>query len=116
MKIHIQSPRQRLLDSGIVLWVNPKPPVDKLDLILETLSKQGEVKQETEDIRSKAYLNKSEVARLLGVSEKSVDAMRKKAILPKPKNIPLSDAPRGTRGKKLLRWKTQEVIEWIDDY
>lgn len=116
MKILIQSPRQRLLDSGIVLWANPKPPVDKLDLILETLSKQGEVKKETGDIRSKAYLNKAEVAQLLGISEKSVDRMRHKAILPAPKNIPLSDSPRGTRGKKLLRWKTQEVIDWIDAY
>lgn len=112
MEIRIQTPCQKLADSGIILWANPKPQPDKLGMILERL----EARQATEDICSKAYLTKTEVAQLLGISEKSVDRMRHKAILPAPKNIPLSDSPRGTRGKKLIRWKTQEVIDWIDAY
>lgn len=104
--------RQKLAESGVILWANPQPQPDQYSMILEKL----ESLQLTEDISSKAYLNKTEVAQLLGISEKSVDKMRHKAILPAPKIIPLSDAPRGTRGKKLLRWKTQEVIDWVDAY
>lgn len=62
------------------------------------------------------YLDKQGVADLLGLSTKSIDNMRKKAILPEPKNIPLNDIPEGAKGRKVLRWRTQEVIEWVDQY
>lgn len=78
----------------------------KFDLFL----KKAQGKQKLID---KCYLTKSEVAELLGVSEKSVDAMRRKAILPEPKKIPLSD---NTKGRTLLRWKAKEVMDYIDQY
>lgn len=66
--------------------------------------------------KNSTYLDKKGVAALLGVSTKTVERMDKKAILPAPKNIPLSDLDRGTRGRKLLRWRKKEVIEFIDSY
>lgn len=106
----------------------PLSPLSQAQARLELDQKRPKISDEDRDLlqsikdhlkkssQDKIYLNKDEVADLLGVSKRSVDQMRRKAIIPEPKNIPLSDTPKGTKGRKVLRWKTQEVIDWIDSY
>lgn len=107
MKIRIQSPRQRLLDSGIVLWVNPKPPVDKLDLILEKL----EAQEKAQNLQAKSYLTKSELAEVLNLSTRTIDRLVSKCVLPSP--ITISD---GGKTKKILRWKRDETLRQYEQY
>lgn len=65
--------------------------------------------------RDDVYIDKKGVSKLLGVSIRTVDRMRKEGIIPKPKTIPLGSGTNG-RGRKILRWKREEVVDFIDQY
>ena len=109
--------REDMSKSGIHMWFPPVPKEDRNRVIIEKLDQI--VLHQTKNhapLSEKIYLDKKEVAELLGLSVKSVDNMRKKAILPEPKKLPLSDADKRSGGRTTLRWKTQEVIDWIDAY
>lgn len=61
------------------------------------------------------YLTKKELADFLSLAEKTVDKLVKQAILPEPKTISEKTSP-STKGRKIQRWKTAEVINQIDQY
>ena len=94
--------------------VNINELLSNLPLLIEKLDRLTEASTSSEQsLTNKTYLSKREVAELVGVSEKSIDTMRRKAVIPEPKTIPISE---NSKGRTLLRWKKQEVMDWIDAY
>ena len=83
----------RVLYSAAPKGDSNKAISDKLDLILSA--------QTQREAQLNEYLTKSEVADLLRVSEKSVDTMRRKAIIPEPKKIPPFRQHEGQDGSQM---------------
>lgn len=79
--------RQKLAESGIVLWANPKPQFDKFDLIMQELealqAAPAALPKASEAFDSnKVWFTRSEAANYLSVSAKTIDRCRIKQDLP----------------------------------